>query len=49
MKKATLQQKMKEMLLRRSKAFNPDGEAYNGHSMESQGLYAYDLKRLANT
>ena len=35
--------------MRKSKVFNPTGGKFSGSKMDTQGLYAYDLKRLANT
>jgi hypothetical protein len=48
-KNASLREKMKEMLMRKSKDFSPCLQNYTGETMDTQGLYAYDLKRLANT
>jgi hypothetical protein len=46
-KNGTMQSMIKEFLLRKSKDFSPGGTRYNGNLMDTQGLYAYDLKRLA--
>jgi len=45
---SSLGEKMREMLKRKSQYFNPMGEKFTGSKMDTQGLYAYDLKRLAN-
>ena len=43
-KKTQWREALKELFLRKSADFRRGGETYNGHGMETQGLYAYDLK-----